>query len=344
MWANHLWRAVGFFGVWGGFYGFVCGLIAGSLIVPVAGWFYSVPFGTIIGLILGLLIGLVTGIVDLVRINDLHHPFYNRLKVAGTGLFTAVAAPTLVYLAGKDILWCQSLTGDGCYPRLEPLVIPVLIQAAFWGGLASAYVAQRFINRYTEFEETAVYDQLKFWINYLLSWWQLHLIIGICATALTWLNLPYFYQNLAPDRLLPRLMEILIITSIASMLLVMPFFSYVFSILMVFLNKVIFEEYLPGLTVAAYKNILTVFTVLFTLVIGLTLVYGLLLPLALPVAVAIGITARAYADWYWSANRPEKKKAQADDDEEADIEELAANPFEDTLTLDAPDNLRSLES
>ncbi|MCU0515015.1 MAG: hypothetical protein MUE40_20865, partial [Anaerolineae bacterium] len=78
--------------------------------------------------------------------------------------------------------------------------------------------------------------------------------------------------------------------------------------LLLFLNRLLFKEYWPDLSLPQYKTLITGLVLLFTLVAGAVVTGFIGAPLA---AILAARAARQYANWLYYADKAKRKHAEA---------------------------------
>lgn len=361
-------RAIYFFTGWGIRFGASLGLLTGTLIFPVIGSGYSFVWGFGVGLVLGLVTGVLAGVASLLnRQPEGPRRRLRRWLTGVIGLLTALAAPALVLATSRDLLWnwrfdnvWDEAAGGWVYVPffnvLTPYLVPVLAAALMWGGLAAAYTTQRYMDYQARLAarqhpderngNPILYDiendTLTHWREAFFNhYWPVIPLVGLIASYVT----PHAYVYGTLIGLAYGALALLMIALCNAMLLI-------------FLNRILFTEYLPGLTLRAYQRAIGAVTALFTVIIGAMMTVGHLAPLAGPmlsnpitqqalvaavlVTVLMGIgswrTALTYGAWYderwtdWAEREISHRlwliQHQPDGETERDEADLLADMFD----------------
>lgn len=369
------WLALRFFLIWGVVFGGLLGFISGALIFPLFGAILTVPWGLGIGTGLGLGVGLITGIVTLfVQVAPENvRKYRRRLSMAVGGLVT-VAAPLLVHLTSPNILWFpagfRDWNGDWIAGNVvfTAFWLPSIVAAALWGGLSAAYVAHRFahycaLNVQEGMENaphTPVIDHPNdipiYWMGKFLSRWWLYPTMMI-AGAIIHYQMQLTRFNLYDWADAPTLRDSLIGALAGGAYIVMAsLLGAGNGLLLLFLNRITFVEYLGNISQQRYQRIVTAIAVAFTLTTGVLMAFGLLGPqagsliymdtsvialLAALVAAVVGAVtagsiARSYSKRYFDV-REKRKNASVSTIEDA--MDGAGLGVEQTVILDSDGEL-----
>jgi hypothetical protein len=306
---------------WGFFYGGSLGLLSGTLILPLGGFFFSTLWGVPIGITLGIVAGLIAVIaqqcVQIEGVKDFI--LYRRRLSWWIGVFTAVAAtaPFLVVATVSSFF----NTPDRFIFGSPFLLLSVVLHSALWGGLAAAYTTSRAVDLFAK--GGYKYGLPEVWMEQKAFLWKVrvHILLGIVIGAITSLTGGVPLSEMSPS---DAIREFIIGFTIG--IPVSMFTGFLMTIananLIRFLNRLVFYEYFPHLSQKTYKRTLVCITGMFTLLVCFT---SLLFPywffIAPFIALASATSTAGYADKYWTVQKKHHPSAPTD--------EWDDSPFED---------------
>lgn len=268
------------FTLWGTIFGTLLGAITGTLIFPFVGTIFASAWGFGIGLALGFVAGLL--MVGFARIA----PPRQCVKIIGG--FAALGAPLLVVLTSEGILWNYVYHGydydrdvEIIVPQMTtPYLVPVLIAALVWGGLAAAYTAQRCLDWWQRladerppserFGNFAAYyvetNSLRWWCEHLIryGWWLLPLL-GMIGLLVEQRSLYNSSSGLWSGALYAAIQ--------------VPLLALSNGLLLIFVNRIWFNQGLDDEVLPVYRRRIRLLTGIFTLVTGVFMIIGILAPL-----------------------------------------------------------------
>jgi len=138
---KHILHTIWYFVAWGIFYGLYLGIWSTAIILPIFGGIFGAFWGPGVGAACGLLCGVLVGLIQAATFHeDVDLVRYGRGLAVVVGLLVAVAAPYILLLTTRGMLW--NGYGFSDIPQV-PYMIHSLAAASFWGGLSAAFIASR---------------------------------------------------------------------------------------------------------------------------------------------------------------------------------------------------------
>jgi hypothetical protein len=316
---------IGYFMWQGAKYGALLGGLLGSVSLPL--FVFAIP-GMITGFFSGVIIGFIVGIGIALYQFFFHVPldakvFRRQLVRLGAPMLFGIHSlfALLLWLHHKDWLFYQTSGGRFWWLfAFSFFTIPLLITITLAGAHVLACYADQYINNRSKHKNNAILDTLPMPFAYMGFYIrQFFRRVGRFAF---WTSIGggilfaifYFF-----DRKTKTVQES-IAQGVAMSIGVFVCFTLVALILALLnswlilcLNRIYFQEYVPHLTPEQYKRRLMWCAGIATFCAAPILTFGLFLPLAVGIAV---LTARTYAETYYQAgdklkNDEKVKRAEA---------------------------------
>jgi hypothetical protein len=299
---------------WGLFYGGALGLLAGTLILPLWGSFFSLLWGLPVGLILGIISGIVVAIAQQLADIEVEKDFicHRRNLSWWIGVFTAIAAPTLVLITSNRLLY------------ISPVILPsVVLHSALWGGLAAAHTTSRATDRFAKGKYALREDSVE--ISALLWQFRSHILFGIVMGAFGFLLDNAESVAIAPLQAIQTFVMFFII-GVSMSVIVGIVVTIANTSLIRFLNRLVFYEYFPELPNKTYQRVIVAIIVLFNLLLCAPISTLFSLWYFAPFIVLASATSTArYADQHWGVQKKQQPPVPAD--------EWDDSPFEDEYAV-----------
>ncbi len=299
-------------------YGTLMGLMFGTLVIPVIGTGVGLVLGILSGMISGIGVGLLVMVYNSLFLNpNMEQRSYRRSLMIFVGIVTIPAVFAIVYCGLYIFLSSLDLRTSGgairdFVPDLQIYSALFLVPASIFAGITSVYITHEYADRkfwlITKRKNDAVAEipvrDTDFYSWYLRQsygqlWWGL-VLTGIIAILVFFLIYP-------SQDTLRRIGEIILLCVFSSLysLFITPVIVALNIMIIKWLNRLVFREFLPHLSFKTYRWLLSILVGIITFICTPLITYLLGSPAASLIAARV---TWLYADKFYATNDTEKAK------------------------------------